>query len=119
MTSDTALPCADTGATRDLLLQQHQAHTEEIERLAALLTEVEDPVGDEPGALAARLLDTTRLLHDERTALAEAEAALERLADGTYGRCEDCWKPIAAARLELLPRARCCVQCQSLRSRRA
>jgi DnaK suppressor protein len=41
-------------------------------------------------------------------------AAQERLADGTYGVCERCGKKIAAARLEALPFAQYCIDCQEI-----
>ena len=43
--------------------------------------------------------------------LAEVGAALERLADGTYGTCELCGASIPSARLEARPVARRCVSC--------
>jgi DnaK suppressor protein len=43
--------------------------------------------------------------------LAEVEAALGRLADGSYGTCETCGRPIPAERLEVRPVARTCVTC--------
>jgi RNA polymerase-binding transcription factor DksA len=43
--------------------------------------------------------------------LAEVALALERLDAGTYGVCERCGGPIAAARLEARPVARTCVSC--------
>ena len=45
--------------------------------------------------------------------LEEIEAALSRVADGTYGTCERCGRPIPAERLELRPAARTCVPCVS------
>ena len=45
--------------------------------------------------------------------LAEVEAALERLAAGAYGVCEQCGQPIAPARLEARPAARTCIACAS------
>ena len=42
-------------------------------------------------------------------------AALERLASGTYGRCEECEGPISEARLEAMPAARLCITCASKR----
>jgi RNA polymerase-binding transcription factor DksA len=39
----------------------------------------------------------------EAAELAEVEAALGRLAAGTYGRCAETGRPIAAARLRALP----------------
>lgn len=49
-----------------------------------------------------------------RDALAEVEAAIRRLEQGTYGSCERCGKPIAPARLEAKPAARRCIACASL-----
>ena len=42
------------------------------------------------------------------------EAALERLDAGTYGTCLRCGKPIAPARLEALPWAAYCIECQAI-----
>ncbi len=47
--------------------------------------------------------------------LEEIDAALARLDDGTYGHCEDCGEPLPEGRLEILPYARRCVQCQQRR----
>ena len=44
--------------------------------------------------------------------LAEIEAALRRIDDGTYGTCETCGKPIAAERLGAIPWARLCIDDQ-------
>ena len=57
----------------------------------------------EAEALAGELLD----------ALSEVTAALGRLEEGTYGRCERCSQPIAPARLEAMPAARLCIACAS------
>ena len=48
-----------------------------------------------------------------REQLAEVEAAIERLAQGTYGLCERCGQPISPARLEAMPTARRCIPCAS------
>ena len=50
--------------------------------------------------------------------LAEVEAALVRLDDGTYGVCESCGQPIAEGRLEVRPVARTCITCASAVGRR-
>ena len=39
------------------------------------------------------------------------QAALDRIADGTYGICADCGEHIAQARLEAIPEATRCVNC--------
>lgn len=50
-----------------------------------------------------------------RHTLAEIDAALHRLDNGTYGTCPDCLRSIPAERLEILPYARFCVSCQRRR----
>ena len=53
--------------------------------------------------------EAERLATELRESLDEVEAALQRLADGTYGLCEVCGKPIGSARLEAMPAARLCI----------
>jgi DnaK suppressor protein len=43
---------------------------------------------------------------------AEVEAALQRVADGTYGRCVDCGRELSEERLEARPEAARCVEDQ-------
>jgi DnaK suppressor protein len=50
----------------------------------------------------------------ERQALADIEAALDRLSSGQYGRCEQCREPISAALLARQPQARYCTACACL-----
>jgi DnaK suppressor protein len=42
---------------------------------------------------------------------AEVARALEKLADGSYGRCDRCRRPIPAQRLVARPWATVCVAC--------
>ena len=44
--------------------------------------------------------------------LAEIDAALQRMEDGTYGDCGACGKPIGAERLEARPWATLCIDDQ-------
>ena len=43
--------------------------------------------------------------------LQEVDAALERIAKGTHGICENCKKDISKERLEVSPEARLCFDC--------
>ncbi|MGH9068688.1 MAG: TraR/DksA family transcriptional regulator [Acidimicrobiales bacterium] len=52
-----------------------------------------------------------------RESLAEVERALDKLAEGRYGRCETCGQPISDARLEAMPTARFCINCASTSKR--
>jgi RNA polymerase-binding protein DksA len=45
--------------------------------------------------------------------LAEVDAALVRITDGTYGRCANCGKEIGAARLEHRPESVHCIDCKA------
>jgi DnaK suppressor protein len=46
-----------------------------------------------------------------RRALADTDAALARLADGRFGRCEQCRGDIEPGRLVRMPEERYCEQC--------
>jgi DnaK suppressor protein len=50
--------------------------------------------------------------------LAEIDAALQRIENGTYGTCTNCGKQIPEERLEALPWATLCIDCQRDRERR-
>ncbi len=49
----------------------------------------------------------------ERAELAEIDAALQRIEDGTFGICQDCGIPIERGRLRALPEARLCLGCSA------
>jgi DnaK suppressor protein len=47
----------------------------------------------------------------EAAEIREIEAALRRIADGSYGTCAKCGAPIEPQRLEALPTAATCIAC--------
>ncbi len=51
------------------------------------------------------------LLENEEYLANEVQAAIKRLDDGTYGKCEMCGRDISAARLDAIPYARYCIKC--------
>ena len=51
------------------------------------------------------------LLENEQFLYDEATAALQRLNEGTFGRCEACGKTISDQRLDAIPYTRYCVAC--------
>lgn len=66
-------------------------------------------------AAASQVFEQQRdlALRDRTTSHLElVEAALGRLDDGTYGTCLGCGRPIAPERLEALPWAALCIDCQ-------
>ena len=52
------------------------------------------------------------LASNDRETLSRVNDALQRIKDGDYGRCTQCEKPIAAARLKAIPYVETCVKCQ-------
>jgi len=49
----------------------------------------------------------------ESAELVAIDAALKRVADGSYGLCVQCGAPIATARLHVNPAALRCINCQA------
>ena len=86
------------------------------------LVEIGDAAGDDQADSGSKTAERDaassllRTLLDRRT---QAEHALQRLEDGTYGYCEGCQNPIPVERLTVFPSATTCVACKSNRERRA
>jgi DnaK suppressor protein len=54
---------------------------------------------------------TLGLIENQEQALREIDDALERVRQGTFGKCEECGAAIGKGRLDALPHARFCVAC--------
>jgi DnaK suppressor protein len=69
--------------------------------------------------LTDNLSEFLHLLSDaRREEVLKIDEALERLAKGTYGFCQECGEPIEAERLALRPHTRFCVDCKEELERR-
>ena len=104
--------------TRSALLQRRAALAKEIHEGQAKRAVERDGNVPDTGELAAD--DVARdvaIAETDRDAeeLDAIDAALQRLAIGTYGQCIDCGAAIAPARLEHSPEAARCVSCQRRR----
>lgn len=100
----------------ELRAEVRAASRRDAEEAEALVREAHDR-GDEARAeiqLGIGDAELERDLHELR----DVEAALQRLAQGTYGLCEDCGQEIGEGRLAAQPAARRCAACQALRERR-
>jgi DnaK suppressor protein len=71
----------------------------------------DESVADLLSELGTAFLD--RHVHELR----EVEAALRRIAEGSYGECEQCGEYIGLERLMAFPAALRCVDCQELYER--
>ena len=54
---------------------------------------------------------TLSLMANEEGTLGQIETSLERIEDGTYGKCEECGAKIPKTRLNAIPYAALCVKC--------
>jgi RNA polymerase-binding transcription factor DksA len=54
---------------------------------------------------------SAELLTTERNILGEIAGALDRLDNGTFGRCENCQREIGRERLDALPYTSYCIEC--------
>lgn len=55
---------------------------------------------------------SSQLAEAESSELAQIDVALERMAAGEYGVCDDCGRSIPLTRLQAVPYATLCVNCQ-------
>lgn len=71
----------------------------------------------EDGASIAEAERIVTVTEDMQHILAQVNAALERMNEGTYGVCQRCGKPIGEERLEAFPYVAYCIECQSILER--
>ncbi|MEU3661050.1 TraR/DksA C4-type zinc finger protein [Streptomyces sp. NPDC032940] len=98
----------DLAALRDGLLEQRLFRREQLRQITAAPARAGD-------RSAARTEVRVQLAASARMVLADVEAALERMAEGRYGSCHLCRRPIARERLAIVPQARYCARCQQVR----
>lgn len=118
----------DTNHFRELLVDERKRVVAAIDNLHE---DHQGSMSDETGEDAVydnHLADTATETYDRELdytleenaehVLADIDAALKRIEDGTYGTCTNCGKQIAAERLEARPYATLCIDCQRERERR-
>jgi RNA polymerase-binding protein DksA len=108
---------------------QLEAEREELRRELALAehaldvarTSGQDSTGDDQADAGTATFEREHemsLANNSRDLLLQTERALQRIADHTYGVCENCGDPIAKPRLQAFPRATLCVTCKAREERR-
>ncbi|MEJ1115356.1 TraR/DksA C4-type zinc finger protein [Paenarthrobacter sp. CCNWLY172] len=85
--------------------------------LARQDSNVDDEHDPEGSTIAFELSQAEALLEQSRAGLEEINAALERIVEGSYGRCQVCGADIPEARLEARPWTPFCVEHASGRRR--
>ncbi|MFC6345474.1 TraR/DksA family transcriptional regulator, partial [Nocardioides hankookensis] len=74
-------------------------------------TNADDEHDPEGATIAFERSQAGALVHQAEEQLREVDAALERVAQGTYGVCAVCGEEIPPGRLEVRPTATTCVGC--------
>ncbi|WP_445524661.1 TraR/DksA family transcriptional regulator [Streptomyces cyslabdanicus] len=109
---DTSLTVEDLAVLRANLDEQRLFRQEQLEQISAAATSRADALLQRQ---ASQVEVRVKLAASARMVLADVEAALERMDDGSYGVCHLCRRPIARERLEIVPQARYCARCQQVR----
>ncbi|MBC7589578.1 MAG: TraR/DksA C4-type zinc finger protein [Salinibacterium sp.] len=96
----------DAGELVDTLERERAAMVE-----ASRASNADDEHDPEGATIAFERAQVDATIADIRRQLAELDAALGRVSDGTYGICVVCGLPIPAARLDARPSATTHVAC--------
>jgi DnaK suppressor protein len=99
-------------AQRLRLLREIAEHQHGKARVDALIDEFRETGQDWDLAPVFRDIEHAEVERD-RGELAQVQAALQRIADGTLGTCIDCGEAIPLARLLAQPEAARCIACQT------
>ena len=96
-------------------LMQRLAHIEgrldTVEKDRRRGTNTLDPDWEEQATVRQNDEVLDELAEEERLQAKAIRAALQRIADGSYGQCVTCDEPIDPRRLEALPYATQCIAC--------
>jgi DnaK suppressor protein len=118
----------DTDRFRELLLEErrrveaalqnlHDENSGTLSENAGEETAYDNHLADTATETYDRELDYT-LEENSGHLLGEIDAALQRIESGTYGTCTNCGNRIPEERLEALPWATLCIDCQRNQERR-
>ncbi|BBJ45055.1 hypothetical protein SSPO_077730 [Streptomyces antimycoticus] len=101
----------DLAALREHLHEQRLFRQEQLRQIAAA-PRAEDLLRRRSAAQAEVHV---KVAASARMVLADVEAALRRIAEGRYGACHLCRRPVERDRLMIVPQARYCARCQQVR----
>ncbi|GAA3959261.1 hypothetical protein GCM10022384_10090 [Streptomyces marokkonensis] len=108
----SSLSPEDLAALRDNLDEQRLFREEQLRQIATIPSRADELIQRRS---AAQREVRVELVASARMVLADVEAALERMAEGRYGVCHLCRRPIDRERLMIVPQARYCARCQQVR----
>lgn len=114
----------DVTKVREWLDREYQSSREDLAQIERDIAALARDEGEEGGVPTNHMADEGSSVYErERLATIQDELnerldlvrmAQERLDAGTYGTCQRCRKQIAEGRLEALPFAAYCIECQEI-----
>jgi RNA polymerase-binding protein DksA len=118
--ASTSLHAAELSEIRARLHDELGELQSEYERAAAELANLQrsntDGAGDDQADAGAKTFEREQehsIAANRQLLMTQIRHAIERIDSGTYGICEDCGRPIPAARLKALPMATLDANCKA------
>jgi DnaK suppressor protein len=101
---------------RKLLDQKMEDLLAEADRTFDGMTDTKENFPDptDRASLESNRNFTLRIRDRERKLIGKIKEALERIDEGTYGKCEECGEHISLERLKARPVTTLCIDCKSL-----
>ncbi len=106
---------ASLNKLREILIQRRDALRQATLGDDSLLTELSQHSGGDVVDFACDSANgelSSQLAEVENRELNSIEIALQKMKDGTYGKCDACHRNIPQPRLEALPYAAYCIDCK-------
>jgi len=107
---------------KKILLKKKEELNEQIEHISSDAKKTQKEASGDISGYSFHMADVAtdnydrefnlELASNEREILYEIDQALSRIAEGNFGLCEKCNKPISKVRLKAVPQARLCINCQ-------
>ena len=116
----TELKNMKTELSKDLVRLRKELELAEAE-MEDLVEAAGVGAGDDQADAGAKTFEREHemsLVYNARDMVQQTERALERIANKTYGKCEECGNFVGKARLQVFPRATLCMVCKQKEERR-
>lgn len=97
---------------KENLLEMRSQSRDEINRMVQVVLDDAQAAGEHDRKVSESVDKELALEHTEETIHKAVLEALQRIDEGTYGRCQQCGDPIPKARLDVIPFTPYCVNCE-------
>ena len=116
----TELKARRAELSKDLIRLREELKLVEVE-MDDLISASGVGAGDDLGDAGTKTFEREHemsLVYNARDMVTQAERAIERIDNKSYGKCEECGNSIGKARLQVFPRATLCMVCKQKEERR-